>query len=53
MLKRGGIKKTITGGKIQGAFNLVDVPDKETGKITKKAVAVDIEKFRIQQDKEK
>lgn len=53
MLKYGGIKKTITGGKVQGAFNLVDVRDKETGEITKKAVAVDIKKLRTQQDKEK
>lgn len=46
MLKRGGIRKTITGGKIQAAFNLVDVVDEKTGKVVKKAIAVDIKGSR-------
>lgn len=41
MLKRDGIRKTITGGKILEAFNLVDVVDEKTGKVVKKAIAVD------------
>lgn len=53
MMKGSGIRKTITGGKIKGAFNLVDVRDEETGKIIKKAVAVDIKEPRSKQNKEK